>query len=476
MRLHDGAIYIVARIVPSALGFATATWLTWILAPDAYGLYGLGMAAVLLGSNVLFDWLPLSMMRWYQTHGQDQVFRSTVRTIFASICVSSVVLLGIATALGITHGHAGEAWLFLVGTWAYAWFEFSSQFQIARFKPWRYLAMNVTRNGAILAGSVVIASRTHAAEPVLAVCFVAMAVSGCLFSVGWPSCRRPTFDWRLARSLIAFGAPMGLTMVLFGLTTSINRVMLGALSTKAAVGAFTIAFTLVQNSLGVIATGIGAASYSAVVRAVESGDAAAARAHLRRSFSMLLGLLLPSGVGLAMLAPKMAALMVSPTYFEAVTSSTPWLAATAILMGLRANYVDFAFHLAKRPALLAQVMGVSAAVNIVLGFALIPRFAYLGACAAMFFAFAFAFIHASLLARSAFPLPFPRGETARIALATAAMAAALTLARSWPGIAGLVSAVAVGSCVYVALAVTLNVLGMRDAMRERWDTLRVSSA
>lgn len=89
-------------------------------------------------------------MRWHQTHGQDQAFLWTVRTILASICASSAALLGIATALGITRGHAGEAWPFLAGTWAYAWFEFSAQFPIARFKPWRYLAMNVTRNVAIL--------------------------------------------------------------------------------------------------------------------------------------------------------------------------------------------------------------------------------------------------------------------------------------------------------------------------------------
>jgi O-antigen/teichoic acid export membrane protein len=476
MLLRDGAVYIVARIVPSTLGFVTATLLTWILPPDAYGLYGLGMAAVLLGSNALFDWLSLSLMRWYQTHGQDTVFLSTVLSIFGAICLGSAALLAVATAVGLTGGHAREAWLFLAGTWAYAWFEFASRFQIGNFRPWRYLAMNVARNIGILAGSFAAASLTHAAEPVLAISFLAMAVGGCFFAADGPLRWRPVFDWPLARSLVAFGAPMGLTMILFGLTTSINRVMLGALSTDAAVGAFTIAFTLVQNSIGVIAVGIGAASYSAAVRAVESGDAAAAQVQLCRNYSVLLALLLPSGIGLALLAPRIATLLISPAYHEAIVLATPWLAATAILMGLRANYVDTAFQLGKRPGLLAQVMGVSATVNVVLGFALIPRFSYLGACAAMCLAFTVAFVHASLLARRAYPLPFPRSETARIALATAAMVAVLIATRSWPGLTGLASGIVLASGVYAAAAVTLNILGLRDSTRERWDALRVTSA
>ena len=476
MLLRDSAIYIVARIVPSALGFATATLLTWILPPDAYGLYGLGMAAVLLGSNVLFDWLPPSLTRWYQTHGQDTVFLSTVLSIFVAICLGSAALLALASALGLTYGHAREAWLLLAGTWAYAWFEFAASFQVSSFRPWRYLAMNLVRSVGILAGSLALASMTRAAEPVLAVSFLAMAAGGCVFVADGPLRWRPVFDWSLARSLVAFGAPMGLTMILLGLTTSINRVLLGVLSTNAAVGAFTITVTLVQSSMGVIAVGIGAASYSAAVRAVESGDAAAAQAQLRRNYTVLLALLLPAGTGLALLAPRIATLLISPAYHEAVVLATPWLAAVAILMGLRAYYVDTAFQLGKRPGLLAQVMGVSATVNVVLAVALIPRFNYLGACAAMCVAFTVAFLHALFLARRAYALPFPPGETARVVLATVVMAAALVVTRSWPGLAGLASSIGVASCVYTVVAVTLNILGLRGSMRERWDARRVTSA
>jgi O-antigen/teichoic acid export membrane protein len=472
MLLGDSAVYIAGRVLPSAVAFVTAVLLTWELSPDAYGDYGLCMAVVVLGNNALFDWLALGVLRWFQTHGRDAVFISTVLSLFGAVCAGSAVLLGLATALGLAGDHAREAWLVLAGLWAYAWFELASRFQIGLFRPWRYLTMNVARSTGILAGSVALARLTHAAVPVLAASFFAMALSGCLFAADGTLPWRPTFDRKLARDLAAYGGPMGVTMMLYGLTTSANRLLLGALSTSAAVGAFTIGFTLVQTPLTILSAGIGAASYSAAVRAAESEGPAAARAQLCRNYATLLALLLPAGIALALLAPGIAALAVNPHYQEAVTVTAPWLAASSVLMGMRATYVDTAFQLGKRPWLLVQVMATSAAANILLGVALIPRFSTLGACIAMCLASGLALAHAVLLAPRAYPLPFPRRETAAVVLATAAMAAGLAVARSWPGLAGLVGAIAFASFLYASAAVLLNVLGLRAVVRERWIALR----
>ncbi|MBW8271288.1 oligosaccharide flippase family protein [Caldovatus aquaticus] len=465
MLLRDGAIYIASRSVPGALSFATAVLLTWLLPADAYGLYGLGMAAVVLGNAILFEWLCHGVLRWYQSHHEEPRFLPTVLALFAASCLLSALLLAAASLAGLTGEHARLAWLLLFGTWAYGWFEFAARVQICRFRPLRYLAMNLARSGLILAGTGLLAHLTGSGEAVLLVAFTAMLAAGLPLLAGEARRARPAFDGALARSLLAYGAPMLLTMLFSGLMASVSPILIGVLATKEAVGGFTISYTLVQATLMVLAQGINSASWPLAVRAVDGGDAAAARTQLGRNFAFLLGIVLPAGVGLALLAPGIARLLVSPAYHDAVVRITPWLSVCAVLMALRSAYVDFAFQFGRRTGLLARVTAVGALLHLGLGVLLIPRWGALGAAVAMTCAFAVSLAHASLLAPRAYPLPVPLRETAGIVLATALMAVPVTAALALPGPLGLAVQVAGGVATYGAALLALERLGLMPVLR-----------
>jgi len=60
MFLWHSAIFIASRALPGALGFATAILLTWFLPTASFGLYGIGMAVVMMANNVLYSTLPIS--------------------------------------------------------------------------------------------------------------------------------------------------------------------------------------------------------------------------------------------------------------------------------------------------------------------------------------------------------------------------------------------------------------------------------
>ena len=467
MRLRDGAIYIASKAVPSALGFATTMLLTWVLAPDEYGLYGLGLAAIAIGSNVLFDWMSVGFQRWYQGREDDPAFMSTLLAMFAGLCAASVALMLAASALGVLGRYHAQAWLFLFGTWAYAWFELASRIQIGRFRPGRYFWMNLARNGLILVGSAAVGYATRSADAVLAVNFLAMFAAGCLYLGDGSICLRWTFDAALARAFAAYAAPLGLTMILFGLSNTANRFMLGALSTVTAVANYTVASSLIQNSMGMSSTGIGPAALASAVRAVESGDAAAARDQLARNYVLLLGLLLPAGVGLTLVGPEIAALLIAPKYRLGVVQMTPWLATYAVLIGMRSQYVESAFQLGRRTGLGVQVTAVSAAVNIGLNVLLIPRWGALGAAVALTRACAAALAHAVYLSGRAYPLPMPARETWRIAAATGVMAVVVLAARPLSGVGGLLVQVALAVCAYGAALAALDVLGLRGILLQR---------
>lgn len=454
--LRDSAIYVAGKALPGALGFATAMLLTWFLPPEDLGLYGVGMAAVALANNAVFEWLGACVLRWYTTHQNDPAFMPTVLALFACAASTGALLVLGASLLGLTGGHDRLVWLLLFGSLAYGWFEFAARLQICRGRPAHYLCMSLLRNGLILAGCAAVAHLTGSAEATLLAGFAAMAAAGCLFlRPPRPRCWT-RFDPALAREFVAFGAPVALTMILSGLATTATPITVGIMAGYEAVGAFAVGMTIVQSTLGVISGGVSSAVYPAAVRAVESGDAPAARAVLAGNCTMLLALLLPAGVGLAMVSPQIAAVFVEPRYHDALARAMPWLAAGAALSGVRATYVEYAFHLGKRTRDLVQVVGGAAVVNLGAGVALIPVWHEIGAAVALCCASGVALVHAAVLARRAYPIPFPVKEACGICLAVAAMAATLwALPVAADGAPGLARQVV---CGFVAYAAALGLL------------------
>jgi len=431
MLIRDGAIYVVSRAVPGVLAFVTSMLLTWYLPVHEYGLYGLGMAVAVLGNNVLFEWFAHGMMRWYETHQDDPAFMPTVLVLFAASCLLSLLLPLGACVFGLLDGDLTLPWILLYGVWALGWFEFTSRIQTCAFQPMRYLVMSLTRYSLILVGGLLVAWLLKSGEAVLLVAFSAMLLSGSLYMRDWLKPMHLRFDPVLARQLLSYGAPMFLAMVFGSLMTSIQPVLIGMLASKSAVGGFTISLTLVQMTVLTITQAISMATWPRSVRAIESGDVTESDRQLRKNFTLLLGVVLPSSAGLALLAPELGRLFVNPEYQDAIVRTSPWLSACAVLIALRSAYLDSAFQLGRRTALLAQVTGLGAAVNVGLSVVLIPHWGDLGAAVAMTIAFAVSTIHAVLLVRRYYPLPFPRRETACISFATLVMALSVVwLARS----------------------------------------------
>jgi O-antigen/teichoic acid export membrane protein len=454
-------IYVLSRLLPSGLGFVTGLVLTWLMAPAAYGLYGLGFAIVVMASSVFFDWHQLTLARFFESNHQSPLFMPTAVMIFVALCAAS--LLGYAIVVVTPWGRA-HFWLLLVclpGTWAYAWFEFAARVKVAQFQPLEYFWMNLARNGAILVLVVLIAWLTHNPIAVLAGAFASMFAASMLFSFKGVRLGRKFLDLALARKMLRFGWPAAITMSMAGLSGMLARPLLDSLSGHEAVGFFTVAYTLTQNSIGLVAAGIGSATYSIAVKAVDSGESRAAQAQLTSNCVLLFGLLLPVTVGVVWIMPALAKTIVGPRYIEAVTQLTPLLAASALLMSLRAQYFDHAFQLAHRTGLQAWTMVITVLLNIGLNFLLIPTYGYVGAGVASVITAGLSLLIGVFAARYCYPMPFPIRDILKIAAASALMAIILELQRANSGTISIIIQVASGSLGFLAALVALNLLDLR---------------
>jgi O-antigen/teichoic acid export membrane protein len=350
---------------------------------------------------------------------------------------------------------------------ASSWFELTARIQIARLHPGRYLRMNIGRALFVLAGATGAAWLTR--DPVLTgLGMAAGLVAGVALAGGeQPFPRLNLFDRVTARSIIIFGLPMAVSMAMSGLTNSGTRALVEGLDSTAALGVFTAAYMIVQNTLAAIAAGVASAAYPLAVRAVDGGDPVVARRQLLANGEMLLTIVAPIAVGMALTADGIAEILVGPHFQSGLAELTPWMAAGTFFAVIRANYLDHAFQLGKRPHLQIRVTAFAAVWAIGLCVWLVPHQGPTGAAIAITVAMAFSCVHAWFAGKRAYPLPFPSVAFAKVGTACAVMAA-MVLAVPGHGTGVFVTKVGLGGAGYAAIAVATDLLGLRRTLLDRW--------
>ncbi len=124
MLIQNSAIYMVARLLTGLFGLATTAALTRLLEPQEYGVYGLALVIMTLGSSAAFDWLGVSFLRFYQARREDPRLVMTFMSIFVALVAFTAGALSIALLTGIVPTHlVGAAVLGLIMVWAFSWFE-----------------------------------------------------------------------------------------------------------------------------------------------------------------------------------------------------------------------------------------------------------------------------------------------------------------------------------------------------------------
>ncbi len=461
MLIRHSAIYVVAKVLPGVLGMLTTAILTRMLAPEEYGLYGLALVIMAFGSSMGFEWIGVSFLRFYQARRDDPLIVSTFLQIFLGVAV----LTGVGAAAAAAFGAVGarEAPVVIAGIvlmWAFAWFELTSKLEVGNFRPMRYFAMNMGRALFALMGAVLAAWLTRSPEMTAIGTAIGTAAGAVLGGFrGWRIGRK-YFDLALAKSVLAFGLPLAVSLGLGGIINSGTRALVAALDSAAGLGLYTAAFMLVQNTLAVVAAGIAAAGYSLAVRAVETGDPQDARRQLLANGSLLLTVMAPASLGMGLVSHGIAHTLVGPQFTDAVAQLTPWMAAGTFFWTMRMHLLDHAFQLGRKPHLQVWVAAATAILAVGLSVWLIPREGPVGAAIAILGAMLCSCVIAYVLGRRAYPIPLPYATAAKVALACAAMAL-VVLAVPGSGILSLVAQIAVGGAAYVAVCIATNVLDAR---------------
>ena len=454
---------MAAKLLPGLVGVAMTAVLTRLLDPSDYGLYGLALALMALGSGTLFDWLGISFLRFHRSRQEQPALISTFLVIFIALVAVSAAAFAAAWTFGLVP--ADLVGIYVVGlilVWACSWFELVSKLSVAELQPGSYLRMHLGRSlasligttaGAWLTGSPLWSAMGNVAG------LIAGAFSGTL-TIGRPSLRR--FDARLAREVLAFGVPIAAAMMLASaMIDNGMRIVLERLDSAEALGLYTAAAALAQSASGVMAAGVHFAGYSLAVRELENADISAVRKQLLANGTLLLAVIAPTSLGVALTAHCLATTIVGAKFTSGLAEIMPWMAAGTFFASMGAYYFDTAFQLGRRPHLQIWVNGFAGVVAIGLSLYLIPRQGAIGAAIAVAVARAISCIHAIIAGRYAFPVPLPIAGGVRVGICCAVMIVAV-VGLPDSGWTGLILRSVFGCLAYVLTAIAVNLLNARD--------------
>jgi O-antigen/teichoic acid export membrane protein len=258
---------------------------------------------------------------------------------------------------------------------------------------------------------------------------------------------RPRWSTPLARSHLAQALPFAGTAAASLLMWEVNPVLLGRLGGMGTVGIYAAA-TRLFTPLEVIPDAVASALTPTVARGWAAGDASI-EPLLQRAMWFLVAVGVPIGIGGALVAEPLVALLFGPSYAQAVPATRVVLGAMPFeFVSIPAFYVLGAIH-RQRTAL--AIAGVGALVNLSMAVALIPDHGAM-ACA---WSAASAIVTCCVLAHVALARHYRVWRSVvsygKLVLANAAMVLAVLAVLRW----GVVVAVVVGAVSYGAAIAAL---------------------
>lgn len=470
MLVRHSMSYLFARGGPSLLLLAATVVLTNTLSPSEYGSYSVVIAWVTLGNLLLFEWLRMSLLRFYPAHREaDGGLLSTVGATYRYLVGASALAMG---ALFVTDTLRLSTTVLLgaVLLWLQGFHDLSAELGRSRLRPLTYGLLNAARSVGLLVFGGGLAALGWGAQGVLLGLAATMLATG-VWSLCrlWPTGPQPPADSGLRRQLIELGIPLCAILGLSYVMDLSDRIVIDALLGKAAAGLYAVGYDLPRQTLGAIMMVVTLAGYPLTVRAFETGGVEAARRQLRSTGDVLLMVALPAAAGLSILAAPIAGSLLGAEYVSTAAGLMPVIALGVLLNGVRAYYLDHGFSLAKRFRLQIAAVGAGAVINVPLTILLVKRFGVMGAAFATAISYGVALLASALLVRRVFPVPWP-AELPKIAGATIVMVVVLKLLGTPQDSLALVGVIVAAVVTYATCCVAFDVKGLRRRVLFRSDT------
>lgn len=466
----DSAWYLSSNAAVAVIGFVAIPILTRIFPPRQYGIFSLVNTAIALGSPILYAWLASSIIRFYPEHeARDEldVFYSTVLNLTPYYLVFFLGIILPVAAFALPLGK--YRLLVCLGIAVFAMvlvFNIASALMRARQMAWEYAALTVFVAFCryIVGAGIAVWLGQGVKGPFwgwLGALVIAVPIELIVLKAG-RFYQRKKSSRALQRAFFSFGFVLVFVTFLSEVLSAADRYMVQAFKGAYQVGLYSMVYTLVTNSLGIISTFIALAAAPVIMKVYEREGEERTVALLGKITRYYLMLLIPAMVGIVVLRDPITRVATSSKYIPAEPAFLP------IAAGIVFFYLSWiptnAFMLKKRTKLTIIPMAIATVANVVLNVLLIPRYGFTGAAWATFFSYLGYMVILIAMSLKLMRWDFPWLNTIKICVATGIMTAALygMIQAGLHGFSGLAAMTVGGTFIYFLVLLIIGGYSMSE--------------
>jgi O-antigen/teichoic acid export membrane protein len=463
--------YFLSHGVPALVSFASIAIFTRMLTPDEYGMYALVFAIAGMLNAVLFEWLKLSLLRYYPRYKENSRFFETIKLSFLALLLASLVV-GVITMFFFQGKEFSPIFILLtlVLSWTQSWNGINLTLMRAQLSPRSYgmLAFSRTTLGLVLGTTLIYAG------------FAEIGLLTGLILAFWITLLMPTLKyWKLniklkefeseyLKQFLKYGMPLTITLLMSVIIHNSDRLIINYLLDTSATGIYAVTYDLSEQTIFTLMMIINLAAFPIAVKAMEDKGELAAYEQVRKNTSLIFLIAIPAVAGFILISANIAHLFLGESFRAEALTLIPYIAIGALLKGFKLYSVDIMFHLKQKTALQIFPVIVAGVLNIVLNFLLIPKYGIEGAAMSTVIAYAVAVIMSWVIVHVQInPLPFPMKDFIHVLTASIVMGLALWPLQDKTGVLYLIVQLAVGGAAFVLAAFVLNTMNARTMIMKR---------
>jgi O-antigen/teichoic acid export membrane protein len=475
MLIGQASINLTANILSALLGLLSVSIFTRLFSPHDYGIYLLGVGFASVISVFLVGWFRNLILSGHARDDGTDV-RGLVASGFSILCLSTPI----AYVLGRLVGMDSAAALATVAlSVAIGLFDITQDLIRAKLMAVSVMRGTLVRAVSMLGFGIAVALVSRAGYLLLS-----SAASACLLAVliqsrtAWRGAML-RFDRDGLIEVARQGLPLTLSLTLLAISSVTDRLVIASLVGAADAGKYVAALDLVRQTLMLPAMSAAAAFFPLAVRIHASKGDAAVRSHLAECAELLLGIILPASLGLAMIAPHIANLVLGAGFREMAGEIMPIVAIAVLFQILTQQYLHASFLLSGRNSFYLINTASIIAANVILCVVLVESHGAIGAAWARLGADIAGFVCALGLSRRAFPIPLPLGRLALVMIAGLIMAlavAALDRQLHIPDLAACIVLACSGAVAYATLCWLFDIAQIRRRLRHGLALFRARGA
>jgi O-antigen/teichoic acid export membrane protein len=418
MLIGQASINLSANILSALLGLLSVSVFTRLFSPQDYGTYLLGTGFAGVVGVFLVGWFRNLILSGHARNDGTDV-RGLVISGYLICCMCAPLAYGLGRLVGLDPSAALAAVALSV---TIGLFELTQDLLRARLMALTVMKATLVRAALLLCLGVVVALISPAGWLLLLSAALAYLLAVAVQSrAAWRG-TVVSFDRRGLRAVARQGLPLALSLTLLAVSSVTDRFMIANLVGAAEAGKYVAGLDLVRQTLMMPAMAAAAAFFPLAVQIHADRGDAAVRSHLAECVELLLGITLPASLGLAIISPHVANIVLGADFRAVAIQAMPIVAVAVIFQVLTQQYLHASFLLSGRNSLyLINTVSIIAA-NVILSYVLVSSHGTIGAAWARLGADVIGFVCALMLSRWAYPIPMPLGRLALTMIAGLVMA------------------------------------------------------